>query len=206
MKKVWEVQRDVWKIVWFAGMGVQWIWNFGGSNIQNWWHENWPAALTTDKTGKRYSHGQTYEVWNDWKPVSGWTPDIRLRAEGKTEPLIWDEKYGVSLIWRMDAKIPLVQKYGETAITATAWIEAKMDRIQAELSATTHIYRNLPASDTIRSAMNNPNNSMVARISADVWRSWNTTISPYIAVERSLDKNTPADSKMRGMIWVKISF
>jgi|GEM_PF-6291314 len=46
-----------------------------------------------------------------------------------------------------------------------------MDRIQAELSATTHIYRNLPASDTIRSAMNNPNNSMVARISADVWRS-----------------------------------
>ncbi len=205
MKKVWEVQRDVWKIVWFAGMGVQWIWDFGGDKIQNKWHNIAPAAIFWWEQN-RYWHGQTYEVWKNWKPVSGWTPDIRLRAEGKTEPLIWDEKYWVSLTWRMDAKIPLVQKYGETAITATAWIEAKMDRVQAELSATTHIYRNLPASDTIRTAMNNPNNSMVARVSFDAWRSWNTTISPYIAVERSLDKNTPADSKTRGMIWVKISF
>jgi hypothetical protein len=206
LKKVSEVRTNVGKIVGFAGAGIQGVGDFGGSGIQNWWHEKWPIALTADKSGKRYWHAQTYETWKDGKTISGWTPDLRFHAEWKTTPILWDEKYGVSLLWAIDAKIPIIHKYGETAITATAWVEAKLDRVKAELSATTHIYRDMPLSDVIRSAWNNPNNYMVAKMSVDVWRSWNTTISPYIAVERSLDKNSLDSNKMRGSIWVQINF
>ena len=74
-----------------------------------------------------------------------------------------------------------------------------MDRLKIEVSATTHLYRNFPASDVIRSATNNPDNYMVARVSADVWRSRGTTTSLFAEVQKSLDKNGSVDSKMRGV-------
>lgn len=205
LKTVDNTKTRVGNIITRAGVGVQWIGNFGGSTIQNTWHKRWPIALTQSRhDGMRYGHAQVYERDHWWKKLQWWTPDVRLQVEGKTRPIFGNERYGASIFGKIDAKVPFVPKYGETAVKATAGVEAHLNRVTASAEVTTHLYRQLPSSQVIRSATNNPDTFATVRLSADVWKRWNTTISPYASYSKWFWKNSKGS--WQGTVWVRFEF
>lgn len=203
LHKIWEFHNDLGQLEIFTGVWIQWTGNFGGANQQNTWHDEWPSALTKNQYNQRYSYQNTYETDRHVRSISGSTPDIRIHIEGNSKPLYGDEQYGISGYGTMDLQIPLNRKYDETALQVTTGVKVNIDRVTINLWGTTHLYRELPRSDVIQAAGNNPRNYLSVRVSGILWK-WKgddgITIVPYIQIQWTKQDN------LQGTAWIKMTF
>lgn len=187
----------------YAGIWYQWTGELGGANLQNTWHDEWPSALTKNQYNQKYSFSNKYEVYRSGHPISWSTPDIRVHVEGNSVPFYWDGVYRLSGYGTMDAKIALNQKYGETAVQITAGIRAELNSVTIELWGTIHLYRELPRSDVIQAARNNPRSYLSARVSGILWKAKGddgATIAPYIQIQWTKQDN------LQGTLGLQISY
>lgn len=194
---------------WVAGIG-----NMRGKDIQDKWHKDGPPAMTST-SWRRYSHDESYEIENtglfnfynkNVKTLSWSSLILRARGEYESPILIWDAASGLSVFGSLDMTIPLRRKYAESNLLAEVWVHGQLARLKVDVSMNWYLYRELPLSSVIRAAKNNPDIYLKVRISADAWKSTDTTITPYVEVQRSLDHKIEKWSHFQWVAGVKVSF